>query len=268
MRRWIPEYEGLYEIDTDGFIYKHYRSGEIKQSNPIQNVAGYLTVNLSKNSKAKIFVVHRLVAQLFIPNPDDLPIVDHIDEDKTNNAVTNLRWCTAKQNTEYYNTKDGRAHHIALGKARKDKLKAYEQLLQLKAKEISNLRRELDKQQKLVEEKEKKIQSLLQDVEATKQQVAEKISLLREETDRKYEGYIDTTGVKFKSVSDMVELVGKPITVNGILFKSCGAAAAYIVKQEAADGVIKQVATVSKELRRYLQGLRPAWRMFGKYEIR
>ena len=268
MRKWIPGYEGLYEADTNGIIYRYYRSGNVKQLNPIQNVAGYLTVNLSKDSKAKTFIVHRLIAQLFIPNPDSLPMVDHIDEDKTNNTVANLRWCTAKTNAEYYNTKDGRAHHIALGKKRKEKLKKYEQLLQLKVKEINALKKELEQQQKALIVKEKQIQALVREAIEAKQQVQKKINTLQEETQRKYDGYIDTTGVKFKSVEDMVGVVGKPITINDIQFKSCKAAATYIVQQEANDGIIKQVATVSKELRRYLQGLRPAWKMFGKYEIR
>lgn len=268
MRKWVPGYEDLYEIDTDGFVYRHYKSGEIKQLKPVQNAGGYLTVNLSKKSKARMFIVHRIVAQLFIPNPDHLPIVDHIDENKTNNAVANLRWCTAKENATYYNTKDGRAHHIALGKARKDKLKAYEQLLQLKVKEIQILKKELEARQKLLREKEIKIQQLIREAKEAKDKACEKINTLHEETQRKYEGYISTAGIKFKSVEDMVGIVGKPITVDGVLFRSCKAAASYIVKQEAEIGAIRQLPTVSKELRRYLQGLRPAWKMFGKYEIR
>lgn len=62
---------------------------------------GYLMVSLSKNGKQKIFKIHRLVAQAFIPNPNNLPQVNHKDENKTNNCVENLEWCSAEYNTNY-----------------------------------------------------------------------------------------------------------------------------------------------------------------------
>ena len=55
-----------------------------------------------KEKKHKIFTIHRLVAEAFIPNPDNLPVVNHKDEDKINNCVDNLEWCTQK-----YNVNDG-----------------------------------------------------------------------------------------------------------------------------------------------------------------
>ena len=64
-------------------------------------VKGYLRLNLCKDSKTHSFFIHRLVAQAFIPNPDNLPQVNHIDECKTNNRVENLEWCSAKYNTNY-----------------------------------------------------------------------------------------------------------------------------------------------------------------------
>ena len=59
---------------------------------------GYCQVNLSRNNKVKWYGVHRLVAMAFIPNPYNYPQVNHIDECKTNNIVTNLEWCTQRQN--------------------------------------------------------------------------------------------------------------------------------------------------------------------------
>ncbi len=61
----------------------------------------YLYVNLCKNSKTKMFRVHRLVAQHFIPNPNKYPCVNHIDGNKLNNIVSNLEWCTHKQNSQH-----------------------------------------------------------------------------------------------------------------------------------------------------------------------
>lgn len=64
--------------------------------------SGYMYVALSNiNKTIKHLRVHRLVAEAFIPNPDNLPVVNHKDEDKTNNQVDNLEWCTFKYNTNY-----------------------------------------------------------------------------------------------------------------------------------------------------------------------
>ena len=59
---------------------------------------GYPRVNLSKNGVFKTFSIHRLIAEVFIKNPGKKPQVDHIDRDKTNNNVKNLRWCECYQN--------------------------------------------------------------------------------------------------------------------------------------------------------------------------
>ena len=62
----------------------------IKELKQIKSKYGYLKINLYKNNKLYTFCVHRLVAKAFIPNPDNKPQVNHIDEDKTNNNVSNL----------------------------------------------------------------------------------------------------------------------------------------------------------------------------------
>jgi len=64
---------------------------------------GYLSVELFNGGESKRLLIHRLVAQAFIDNPDNLPQVNHIDENKLNNCVTNLEWCTAKYNMNYGN---------------------------------------------------------------------------------------------------------------------------------------------------------------------
>ena len=68
---------------------------------PCKNRKGYLRVALFKNRKGKWFRVHRIVAQSFIPNPDNLPQVNHINEFKTDNSVWNLEWCTNEYNHNY-----------------------------------------------------------------------------------------------------------------------------------------------------------------------
>lgn len=91
----IQDYEGLYAITEDGQIWGYKRKRFLK---PGSDKDGYLQVSLSKNGKTKTFKVHRLVAQAFIPNPNNLPQVNHKDENKQNNCVDNLEWCDAKYN--------------------------------------------------------------------------------------------------------------------------------------------------------------------------
>ena len=62
---------------------------------------GYLIVNLCKNGVRRNCYIHRLVSQAFLPNPDNLPCVNHRDENKQNNSVENLEWCTQKENVNY-----------------------------------------------------------------------------------------------------------------------------------------------------------------------
>lgn len=93
----IIGYEGIYTIDEDGNVYSINRKKIIKQSMR----GNYLYVALYKEGKRKQENVHRLVAMTFIPNPEELPCVNHKDENKLNNNVNNLEWCTAKYNNNY-----------------------------------------------------------------------------------------------------------------------------------------------------------------------
>ena len=72
---------------------------------PCKNSRGYLSTSLCKDGQSKSFSIHRLVAQAFIPNPQNLPEVNHRDEVKTNNSVGNLEWCTAQYNNDYSRSK-------------------------------------------------------------------------------------------------------------------------------------------------------------------
>ena len=63
--------------------------------------SNYLAIGLTKNHKQVTFSVHRLVAETFIPNPNNLPCVNHKDENKYNNSVDNLEWCTHEYNNSY-----------------------------------------------------------------------------------------------------------------------------------------------------------------------
>lgn len=94
----IKGYEGLYKISNYGRIYSYYSKKLLKTT--LCN-GGYLRGHLYKNTKVKAFLVHRLVAKAFIPNPENKPEVNHIDGNKKNNNVENLEWVTSKENMEH-----------------------------------------------------------------------------------------------------------------------------------------------------------------------
>ena len=114
--RPIEGYEGLYEVSNLGRVrsldrYIKYSNGNIhlhkgKMLSPTKDTVGYLKVGLYCNGKYKMFSVHRLVAQAFIPNPDNLPQVNHRDENPSNDNVDNLEWCDAKYNLNYGSRQD------------------------------------------------------------------------------------------------------------------------------------------------------------------
>lgn len=98
----IKDYEGLYQISNTGKVKSLYRDTEkILIGDVIRSGKGYLSVGLTKNKKVKSFLTHRLVAQAFIPNPENKPEVNHIDGNTLNNNVSNLEWCTHRENINH-----------------------------------------------------------------------------------------------------------------------------------------------------------------------
>lgn len=99
----IEGFEGLYGVDEYGNVYSlvttsSRRMGLIKQ---YDNKTGYKKVNLYKDGKCYKKYVHRLVAEAFIPNPDNKEIVNHIDCNRANNTKDNLEWLTQSENIKY-----------------------------------------------------------------------------------------------------------------------------------------------------------------------
>lgn len=94
----IKGYEGLYQVSNLGRI-KSVRKKIIKS--PSLAGRGYYRLTLCNNGKNKSFYIHRLVAQAFISNPNNLSQVNHKDENKLNNCVDNLEWTDCKSNINY-----------------------------------------------------------------------------------------------------------------------------------------------------------------------
>ena len=109
----VKDYEGLYQVSTLGRVRSidKYVNAKIRNIDkvlkrgkilkPVYNKGGYLKVDLYKNGKGTGFLVHRLVAEAFISNPDNLPLINHKDEVKDNNYPYNLEWCTDDYNRHY-----------------------------------------------------------------------------------------------------------------------------------------------------------------------
>ena len=109
----IDGYEGYYQVSSFGRVKSLDRYVKDTKRNCFNFVKGrimspssadkkhYMQVSLSKNNKVTHYLIHRLVAQAFIPNPNNLPQVNHKDENRENNNVDNLEWCTAEYNTNY-----------------------------------------------------------------------------------------------------------------------------------------------------------------------
>jgi len=91
----IIGYEGLYKINKQGDIYSNHFKKIFK---PTKNKNGYFQLNLTKNKISKKYYLHRLIALQFIENPNNYNYIDHIDKNKTNNKLENLRWINASGN--------------------------------------------------------------------------------------------------------------------------------------------------------------------------
>lgn len=110
--RDIPGYEGYYQVSNIGRVRSLDRikcdgirmRGRIKKTH--YDACGYEMIQLRKDGAFKHLSVHRLVAQAFIPNPDNLPQVNHIDEIRNHNTVENLEWCTVEYNQNYGHRKE------------------------------------------------------------------------------------------------------------------------------------------------------------------
>lgn len=117
MEEWrdVNGYAGVYQVSNLGRV-RSFKSGKWKLLKSRLTPRGYYIVTLYKDGKSTSKWVHRLVAQAFIENPENLPQVNHKDENKLNNEASNLEWCDSKYNNNY-GTKKERLRKALKGKA-------------------------------------------------------------------------------------------------------------------------------------------------------
>lgn len=125
----IPDFEGFYQVSDKGRVrsldrevWSEKRGVFYSQKGRVlklSNVHGYSKITLWKNGKPLTMRVHRLVAEALIPNPKELDCVNHKDENKSNNRIENLEWCTQRYNVNYGENSNIRpvvATHVLTGK--------------------------------------------------------------------------------------------------------------------------------------------------------
>lgn len=104
--RDIAGFEGIYQVSNLGRIksFQEWKRASCPKEFILKSTLannGYCQVTLYKDTKRKKYLVHRLVAEAFIPNPDGLPHINHKDENPENNNADNLEWCTPLYNNRY-----------------------------------------------------------------------------------------------------------------------------------------------------------------------
>lgn len=108
--RDVVGYEKYYSVSDTGAVFSKRSNKTLKQYKDVKG-GGYYRVQLNVDGKPRRFSVHRLVAEAFVPNPNNYPVVNHKDETRTNNCADNLEWCTYKYNSNYGTCIERRRQH-------------------------------------------------------------------------------------------------------------------------------------------------------------
>lgn len=112
----VVGYEGIYKVSNLGNVRRVSSFRGVNKMylgcynlKGLDNGKGYLRIKLTMYNKSKRVMLHRIIAEAFIPNPDKKPFINHIDHDKRNNSLSNLEWCTQSENI-LHEVKNGRWH--------------------------------------------------------------------------------------------------------------------------------------------------------------
>jgi len=222
-------------VSKEGYVLNMY-TGKASIGNKTKK--GYMKVS---NGEHKT-LVHRLVAKAFIPNPDNLETVNHINENKEDNRVENLEWKSRLDNAkEYHNLRE---HRLV-------------KLLDTKTKELSKAKAALLKERRALTSIKKELSKTVKALEAAREK-AESVTAMHQLAISSHQTYMERRKLTSENAS-----IGKPLKVNGVEYRSIKAAARYIASCEPT----KNVDTIRKELRKFLNGDRPEWSMYGKYAI-
>ena len=259
---WIEGYENIYSITKEGKLFRHLKSGKIKECKGSLNSDGYLLMSMCVNSKPKQEYIHRLVAKTFIPNPNNYTVVDHINENKLDNNVENLRWCTLQQNADFYYEQPERKQSLG-------HIKHREKQVQNKYNYLKEVEENLSIEKSSVKKDVVALEATIRKLTKEKMELLKIINDIEKEFNKleiKYRDYlgdrVTLLKTKFKSNKERIAKISRCVYVNKVRFESTTQAAKFIAENEN-----KSVQTIRKEIRNYLNGKRSSWYMYDKYLI-